>query len=205
MVASEHQTAPGVAPQAEIFEAFAQSRQVTMSLLVRTARDPMSVAPTIRRIVADMDPSLAVGSVVTMNGIAAASMGRDRFEMTLFAAFAVLGMTLAVVGVYGVLAQVARRRRREMGIRIALGADVAEVRWMVVRYGLRLSLSGVGIGIVAALWATRALRGLLYGVPATDPLTFGLVAVLLVATSVAGRLIPATRAGAVEPVIALRE
>jgi putative ABC transport system permease protein len=205
VVASEHQTAPGVPAQAEIFEAFAQSRQITMSLLLRTNRDPMSYAPAIRRLIAEMDPTLAVGSIQTMNGVAAASLGRERFEMTLFGAFAILGLTLAIVGVYGVLAQVARRRRREIGIRVALGAEVSQVRWMVVRHGLRLSLTGAVIGVLAALWATRTLQGLLYGVPATDPLTFAFVAALLVATSLLAAWIPATRAGAVDPVVALRE
>jgi ABC-type antimicrobial peptide transport system permease subunit len=115
-----------------------------------------------------------------------------------------VGLLLAVVGVYGVLAQVARRRTREMGIRIALGSPIGQVRWLVVRHGLGLVAVGVGIGISAALVATRGLGALLYRVAPADPVTFVTIPMLLAITGVAAAWIPAMQASRADPAIALR-
>ena len=131
-------------------------------------------------------------------------MARERSLMILLIAFATVGLVLAVVGVYGVLAQLARRRTREMGIRLALGAQGSQVRWMVVRHGLRLTATGLVLGGVAALLATRAMQGLLFRVAPADPLTFAAVALLLAGTSVLASWLPALKASRADPVLALR-
>jgi ABC-type antimicrobial peptide transport system permease subunit len=118
--------------------------------------------------------------------------------------FAGVGLLLAVVGVYGVLAQVARRRTREMGIRIALGSPIGQVRWLVVRHGLGLVTVGVAIGITVALVATRGLSALLYHTAPADPVTFITIPLLLAATGVAAAWVPALQASRADPAVALR-
>jgi putative ABC transport system permease protein len=124
--------------------------------------------------------------------------------MTMLVVFAGVGLVLAMIGVYGVLAQVARRRTREMGIRIALGSPIAEVRWLVVRHGLGLVTVGLAIGVVAALVATRGLGALLFHVAPADPLTFVAVPIVLALTGIAAAWIPALQASRADPAVALR-
>jgi ABC-type lipoprotein release transport system permease subunit len=131
-------------------------------------------------------------------------MARERFLMTLLLVFSVVGLSLAVVGVYGVLAQLARHRGREMGIRIALGARSSQVRWLVVRHGLRLTILGLLLGSAGALLCSRAVRGMLYGVGPEDPLTFIVVATVLGATSLVASWLPARRASRADPAVTLR-
>jgi ABC-type antimicrobial peptide transport system permease subunit len=124
--------------------------------------------------------------------------------MTILLVFAGIGLVLSVIGIYGVLAQVARARTREMGIRIALGARGAQVRWLLVRHGLRLTAIGLGVGAVTALGATRALQSLLYGVATADARTFAAVGVLILATGLLAAWIPALKASRADPIVALR-
>jgi putative ABC transport system permease protein len=140
----------------------------------------------------------------TMNAVRAQSLARERFLTTLLLLFASVGLALAVVGVYGVMAQMARRRVREMGIRLALGAQANDVRWLVVRNGLRLVAVGLVVGTAGALLATRLMQALLYGVASKDPLTFVAVPVVLVATAVVATWVPATFASRADPATALR-
>src|SRR2546425_7832228 len=128
-----------------------------MTLVVRTRGDPWALAPAVRRIVKQLDPNLAITSVRTMAQVEAEALARNRFLTTLLLAFAGVGVGLAVIGVYGVVAQLARRRMREMGIRIALGAPAAQIQWMVVRHGLGLAGAGGAIGLAVSLGATRAI------------------------------------------------
>jgi putative ABC transport system permease protein len=140
----------------------------------------------------------------SMEAIRARSLARERFLMTMLVVFAAVGLLLAVIGVYGVLGQVARRRTREMGIRIALGAPVSRVRWIVVRHGLTLVASGLAVGIVVAVVATRGLAALLYHIAPADPVTFVTVPIVLAFTGVAAAWIPAVQASRADPAIALR-
>ena len=140
-----------------------------------------------------------------MDEVRAASLARQRFLMTMLLAFAGAGLLLAVVGVYGVMAQLARRRTREMGIRIALGAQGAAVRWLVVRRGLTLVTLGLALGVGAALATTGTMRALLYEVTPVDPVTFAVVAVLLLLTAITATWIPAVRASRADPAATLRE
>jgi predicted permease len=204
VVAGERQQALASEPLIEAYVPIAQEGPSAVSLLTRTMGDPKALAPTIRRIVSEMDPDLAVSDLRSMEAIRDASLARERFLMMMLATFAGVGLLLAVIGVYGVLAQVARRRTREMGIRIALGAPAAQVRWLVVRHGLTLVCTGLVIGIAAALIATRALVALLYQVAPADPITFIAVPLILALTGIAAAWIPALQASRADPAIALR-
>jgi ABC-type antimicrobial peptide transport system permease subunit len=131
-------------------------------------------------------------------------MARIRFLTTMLLGFALVGLALAVVGVYGVLAHISRNRTREMGIRVALGAQASQVRWLVVRHGLALAISGLALGLLVASFATRLMTKLLFNVAPNDPLTLIGVSLLLAATSILAALLPARRAARVDPAIALR-
>jgi putative ABC transport system permease protein len=210
VVGNEHQSSLASAPRIEIFAPIAQDQTSGASIVVRARCTPDApcapelIVPGIRRAVAEIDPLLALGPPVTMARVYEDSMARERFLMTLLLVFAVVGLALAVVGVYGVLAQLARRRAREMGIRIALGARGSQVRWLVVRHGLRLTVAGLVVGCTAALLSSRALRGMLFGVGPDDPLTFGVVTVVLAITSLVASWAPALRASRADPAVTLR-
>ena len=204
VVKSQHQTKLSLEPSIEVFEPLSQSPTNGMFMVLRTSGDPASLGPALRRTVAELDRSLALESIRTMNAVRSVSLARERFVTTLLFLFASVGLALAVVGVYGVMAQMARRRVREMGIRLALGAQANDVRWMVVRNGLRLVVLGLVIGTAGALVATRAMQALLFGVATRDPLTFLSVPVVLVLTALLATWIPATFASRADPATALR-
>jgi putative ABC transport system permease protein len=173
-------------------------------MVVRTTGDPASLGPAVRRTVAEADAMLAIESMKTAVTVRDASLAEQRFLTTLLLLFATVGLALAVVGVYGVMAQMARRRVREMGIRLALGAQADDVRWLVVRNGLRLVGGGLVIGTVAAFVATRAMQTLLFGVAAKDPITFAVVPLVLVLTALLATWVPANHASRADPATALR-
>jgi putative ABC transport system permease protein len=204
VVGNEHMSSLSIEPKVEIFSPYRQDRTSAMTIVARTSGDPGTLVPAIRRVVAEMDPNLALGSVRPMTEVHAVSLARERFLTTLLLVFAGVGLALAVIGVYGVLAQFARRRTREMGIRIALGAPAARVRWLVVRHGLRLVIVGLVIGTSVALVATRGIAALLYHVAPADPLTFVAVPILLTLTGILAAWIPARQASRADPAIALR-
>jgi putative ABC transport system permease protein len=204
VVKDQHQTKLSIESQIEVFEPLSQSPTNGMSVVVRTVGDPASLGPVIRRTVAEMDRTLALSSVETLNQVRAASLARERFLTTLLLLFAGVGLALAVVGVYGVMAQMARRRVREMGIRLALGAQANDVRWLVVRNGLRLVITGLAIGTAGAFVATRTMQTLLFGIAPKDPLTFLSVPVVLVLTALVATWVPASAASRADPATALR-
>ena len=204
VVKDQHQAKLSVEPQIEVFEPLSQSPTTGLSVVVRTGGDPASLGPAIRRTVAEMDRTLALSSVETLNQVRAESLARERFLTTLLLLFAGVGVALAVVGVYGVMAQMARRRLHEMGIRLALGAQANDVRWLVVRNGLRLVTTGLAIGVAAAFVATRTLQTLLFGIAPTDPMTFILVPAALVITGLIAAWVPAAYASRADPATALR-
>ena len=179
------------------------SARAGMIVVARSAGDPATLAPGLRRLVAELDPSLAITSLRTMSQVRAESLARQRFLTMLLSVFAVVGVLLAVIGVYGVMGQIARGRTQEMGIRIALGAQTSQLQWLVVRQGLVVAGVGLAVGIAAALLGAQAMRALLFGVGASDPLTFVAVALLLLATVVAASWIPAIRASRADPMRAL--
>jgi predicted permease len=176
----------------------------SMTLVVRADGDLMALSGPIRAEVRRLDPSLPVANVRPMAEVVAASLATPRLTGSLLAIFAALAVVLAGVGVAGVLAYLVSRRRREIGIRMALGASRANVLGLVVRRGVLYAGAGVAAGVVAALFLTRLMEGLLYGVAARDPLTFAAAALVLFAIAVAASLVPAVRASRVDPLEALR-
>ena len=205
VIGNEHQRGLSLEPAIEAFTPFAQEPSSEMTIVARTDGPAAALGPVIRGVVRELDPNQPVEKLETLVSVRAGSLARDRFVMTLFALFAAVGLTLAVVGVYGVIAQLTRRRTREMGIRIALGAPQSRVRWLVVRHGLRLVSIGVAAGLIAALVATRGLASLLFHVAPVDPLTFAVVPVLLLLTGVVAAWLPARQAERADPVLALRD
>lgn len=205
VVGDEHQSTPGTPVAIEVDAPFSQEVSWQICFVVRTVGEPSSLAPAMRRAIADVDRLLAIQSDEPMEAIRAASMARDRFIMTLLSMFGFVGLGLAAVGVYGVVAQLARARRREMGIRIALGAHTREVEWLIVRRGLAIALLGVAAGCVLSLASAGAMRKLVFGLLPSDPPTLAAAAAIILAATLAASWLPAFRLGRVDPVTVLRE
>jgi putative ABC transport system permease protein len=176
----------------------------TMNLLFRTTADAGRVAQEVRLLVASVNPNVPVGEVRTMDAVVERSTLQSRSIMWLFTAFAVSALILAAIGVYGVVSFSAAQRTYEIGVRVALGATRSSVFGMVLGQGLRLVFMGLAAGVVASLLLTRMLTSLLYGVAATDPVTFLAVGVLLIATAALAGYLPARKASRIDPLTALR-
>jgi len=173
-------------------------------LVVKTDVDPASMAGAVRKAVWEIDKDQPVSDIRPMETILADSIARQRFSMLLLAIFASVALVLAAVGIYGVMSYSVAQRTHEIGIRMALGAQTSAVLKLAVGYGLKLVAAGIGIGLVAAFALTRVMSTLLFGVTATDPTTFTLISLLLVAVAAIASYIPARRATRVNPIIALR-
>ena len=176
-----------------------------LSLAIRTKSDPHTAANAVTDAIHEVGPDIPVTDLLSMDDVIAQSISPQRFNMMLLAAFAGLALLLAAVGIYGVLSYTVRRRVREIGIRMALGASQSDILRMVVSDGMKPILIGVALGVVAAMALSRLVASLLFGVPATDPLTFTAVALLLVIVGVAANTLPAYRATKIEPTQTLRE
>ncbi|MDQ3684029.1 MAG: ABC transporter permease [Acidobacteriota bacterium] len=175
-----------------------------MNVVVRTASDPMSVAAAVRREVQALDRNQPIYNVSTMEQTLDQSLATQRLATTLLALFAGVALILAAVGIYGVMAYSVTQRTHEIGIRMALGAQRGDVLKLVVSQGMLLALIGVGFGLIAAFLLTRLMASLLYGVSATDPVTFAGIALLLALVALIANYIPARRATKIDPMIALR-
>ena len=175
-----------------------------MTLVVRTAGDPTGLNEAIRREVLQLDKEQPVFRIETLDQLIATSTSERRFSMMLFGVFAAAAIALASVGLYGVMSYAVTQRTHEVGIRMALGAQRRDVVGLILRQGLRLTLSGIAIGLIAAWAATRLLINMLYGVSATDMSTFAGVSLLLIGVALFACYIPARRATKVDPMVALR-
>ena len=164
----------------------------------------MSLLPALREELRAVDPNQPLSRVHTLADVAGESMGERRFQMLLLSIFALVALALAALGIYGVMAYTVAQRSREIGIRMALGAEQGQVLRMVLFSGLRLAGLGVGIGLAGAIAVTRAIAALLYGVSPTDPVTFALVSVLLFCVAMVASWAPARRATRIDPMIPLR-
>jgi putative ABC transport system permease protein len=173
-------------------------------LVVKTDVDPASMAATVRKAVWEIDKDQPVSNIQTMDEILADSIARQRFSMLLLAIFAAVALVLAGVGIYGVMSYSVAQRTHEIGIRMALGAQTGAVLKLAVGYGMKLVIAGIAIGLIAAFALTRVMSTLLFGVTATDPTTFTLISLLLIAVAVLASYVPARRATRVNPIIALR-
>ncbi len=174
-----------------------------ITLVVRTAGDPAGTAPALKQTVWSLDRNLPVSEVFTMDGVVADATAEPRFEMLLLIVFAAIALSLAALGIYGVMSYAVARRTREIGIRISLGAGTGDVLRMVVGQGMALVLAGAVVGIAGGLALSRLMAGMLYGVRPGDPLTLGGVALLLGLVALAATYIPARRATRIDPVNAL--
>ncbi|HEV2500868.1 MAG TPA: ABC transporter permease [Terriglobia bacterium] len=176
----------------------------SMRLVIRSSLPASGVVTLVRREVESVNSGTPVYNVQTMDEIVFTSTSRARFDMTLFGIFGLLALLMAIAGIYAIISYWVARRTHEIGIRIAIGASKGQVLRLVVRQGLRLALIGVVLGTIAALILTRFLSSLLYGVKATDPLTFVMAAVVLTAVALLACYLPARRATKVDPMVALR-
>jgi putative ABC transport system permease protein len=174
------------------------------ALIVRTIADPQAMAIAITRAVHQVDSQAAVTHVLTLEQARSESVASPRLTASLLAVFAALALLIAAAGIGGIMALTVSQRVREIGIRLALGARPSSILWMVLSQGLLLASLGVGIGILGALGLKTLLKSLLFGVRPTDPVTFGGVAFVLVASAMIATYLPARRAAAVDPIIALR-
>jgi ABC-type antimicrobial peptide transport system permease subunit len=172
---------------------------------VRTAADPAFAIPAIRGIVSELDNNLPISNVEVQAEQIEKSLFQERLVAQLSSFFGGLSLLLACVGLYGLLSYEVSRRTRELGVRMALGAQSRDILRLVVAQGVGLSALGAVIGILAALALTRYLASLLYGVRAADPLTFAAVAILLVVVALTACYLPARRAVNVDPMVALRD
>jgi putative ABC transport system permease protein len=175
-----------------------------MNVEIRTHTDPLSLVPQIRELVAQIDRNIPISDVRTQQEQVSESLLQQRFFARLSSVFGFLALLLVWVGLYGLVAYVAARRTHEIGVRIALGAPREDILKLVVGQGLKVTLIGVGIGVVVAFVLTRFISSLLYGVKPADPVTFGAVSLILTAVALLASYLPARRATKVDPTVALR-
>ena len=191
-------------PRPEFFIPHAQNGSGSVIFVVRTAADPLAMIQAAKTALWKVSSSQPIYEIATIDQLVSGSLSERRFNLILLAAFALLALILATIGIYGVMSLATTQRTYEIGLRMALGAQRAEVLWLVLGGGLRLALAGIAIGTLAALAANRLLRGFLFGVTTTDPATYTAIAALLLLVGLLACFAPARRATRIDPVAALR-
>jgi len=204
VVGDVHHIGLDTAPEPTVYWPHPELVMSGMTILVRTSNDPSAMVSAARNELQQIDPELPMAAVATMDQLLADSLSRSRFTMLLLGIFAAVAVVLASVGIYGLIAYSVTQRTPELGIRIALGAQRRDVLRLVLGQGTRLTLLAVAVGVPAALAFSRLLATLLFGVSATDPITFAGVAALLALVALLACFIPARRATRVDPIVALR-
>jgi predicted permease len=204
VVKDVHETSLTEAPAAAFYVPLTQFPAGNLNVIIRTTGDPMALAGAARAKVRALDPDLPIASVRTMESVVSAAAARSRMRSYLLGGLAGLALLLAAIGLYGIISYGVTQRRGEIGVRMALGADRAEILRLVVGQGMALTAAGLVLGVAGGLALSRLLRSLLYGVTATDPVTFVAVVLTLGAVSLLASWLPARRAARVDPVIALR-
>jgi putative ABC transport system permease protein len=204
LAANTTQFAIGETPQPEVYLPVTQNYPPQATLEVRTAADPRTVLASVREQVQDLDKNLAVTNVFTIGEILAQGLWASRMAAALLSLFGFIALVLAGVGIYGVMAYSVAQRTREVGIRMALGARPLDVLRLVIGQGMLLAGAGIIVGLLAAMGVARLFSSLLYGVSASDPLTFAIVALVLALSALAACYFPARRAMRVDPIVALR-
>jgi putative ABC transport system permease protein len=196
--------APGQPPERLAFVPLRQSPRLETGLVIRTAGDPEAMIPVVRAAVAELAPNLPVTSTMSMEARAAGTTVRPRVLTMLLGFFGSVALFLVAVGLYGAIAYAVTRRTRELGLRASLGAGRLSLAALVLRQGLGVTLAGIGVGVVGSMWATRFLRGLLFGTGTVDPAGLGGVAALLLAVAFLAAYLPARRGTRIDPMVALR-
>jgi predicted permease len=191
-------------PVAQMFEPLAQNPSRLSTLLVRTSTDPLSMASTLQAAVNRVDTRAPVYGITTLVGRIRQFQAERRFQTSLLLAFAVVALLLAAIGIYGVVQYSTIARTREIGIRVAVGAERRDIFGMIVGEGLKMSAIGLALGLIGSLWLTHLGASLLFDVTATDPLTYVGVSIVLTAVAAAGCYFPARRAARLDPLVALR-
>jgi putative ABC transport system permease protein len=204
VVGDEKQDSLRAEVRPEIYQSHLQSAQNEMTLVVRAAGDPRALVGAVREQIRALDRGLPVDDIKTMREVISESLARERFITLLLVGFAALALALAAVGIYGVMSYAVTQRTHEIGIRMALGAQSRHILRQVVGRGMAPALAGVAVGLAGAFALTRLMAALLFGVSASDPLTFGLIAALLLGVALIACLIPARRAVRIDPMVALR-
>ena len=192
------------APQPEMYYPALQRPEAFTTIMARTDGDPAQLVGAVRAALKEVDPTIPLNQPTTLATFVEQSMADRRLTMLLLAVFAGLALVLASLGVYSVMAYSVGQRHGEIGVRMALGAKPQDVEKMVIRGGLALTGIGVAIGLVTALAVTRLMNALLFGVGASDPLTYLGIIVLLVAVALVACWLPARRAGRVDPMVVMR-
>jgi putative ABC transport system permease protein len=191
-------------PRPEVFRSQLQASSLAVGFVLRADR-PEAVIDPMRRAVQAVDPDLPVYAARSLQGVLAATLAQRRFAMTLVALFAATALLLCAIGVYGVMAESVQQRRREIGVRMALGAAPSSVARLVVNDGLRMAALGAAIGVAGALVGSRLVAGLLFGIRPSDPVTFAAIPALLLLVAALACWLPARRAARLDPLAALRE
>jgi ABC-type antimicrobial peptide transport system permease subunit len=190
-------------PRADMYFPLEQSPQPSTTLFVKTAADPLASLPAVRAALRAIEPNLVFDRVRSMDEVASSSAALARLAMRLLGGFALVALVLAAIGIYGVMAYSVRRRTRELGTRVALGASKGDIVRLVMREGLAITASGLAIGILGGLVAARALSAVLYDVPPADPLALSAAAIVLAVTAMTACYLPARRASQVDPACTL--
>ena len=204
VVGNVNHTGLDAEPDFATYEPHAKRPWSEMTLLVRTVGDPQSLAAPVQRELKNAESEILIEDVVTMNRRLDLSVAPQRMNVVLLATFAFIALVIAAVGIYGIMAHSVAQRTQEIGLRMALGAQVRDVLKMVLRSGMMLALIGIASGLAGAFFLTRLMRTLLFGVTPTDALTFASVAVILFVVALLACYIPARRAAKLDPLIALR-
>jgi putative ABC transport system permease protein len=204
VVGNSRQISLDAEPQPELYLSDLQEPQAQMSLVARAASDPSNLVAAAREQVWALDKNLPVTNVKNLSQFFSDSVAQRRFNAILLGLFAAVALLLAAIGIYGVMSYTVSQRTQEIGVRIALGANPGDVVRMVVGRGLRLILIGTAAGLALSAALTRLMSALLFDVSATDPLTYALVTLLLVAVALLACYVPARRAAAADPLVALR-
>jgi len=188
----------------QVYFSQAQRQSRSMTLTIRTVSDPLNLVAAVRQAVRSLDPDQPVYQIRTMEGLVANALAPARFTLLLLTIFAGVAALLAMVGIYSVLAYLVTQRTHEFGIRMALGAQARDMLNLVIRQGMTLALAGVALGLIASFGLQHVIKGLLFGVSATDPVTFVVISALLVAAALMACYLPARRATKVDPIVALK-
>ena len=186
-------------PRADLYLPFERQVPSSVTLFVQTAGDPARVAPIVRQTMRSIEPKVSIAETTTLREVATHSVASTKLALWLLGLFALVALTLAAIGIYGVTSYVVRQRTREIGTRLALGALPSDIAWLVVSRGGLLGVLGVALGLAAGLVAARSLTTILYGIPPWDPRTVATAAIVLLVTSVAASFVPARRAAKTDP------